>query len=92
MLATYSLEEIRRKLSENGDIESLQTESLQLINELWEANHRGIGLYLTNPYNTYIQDYSNGGTFSDEDAQKYNQTNCGKSDTENEESIKSDNC
>ena len=44
------------------------------------------------PYNTYIQDYRKGGILSDEDAQKYNQTNNGKSDTENEESIKSENC
>lgn len=78
MLATYSLEEIRRQLSENGDLESLRTESLHLNNALREADHRGIGLYLTNPYNTYIQNYRKGGILSGEDAQKYNQTNIGK--------------
>lgn len=84
MLATYSLEKTGRQLSENSDLESLKTESLQLNNTLREANHRGIGLYLTNPYNTYIQDYRNGGILFDEDAQKCSQTNFGKSDVEYE--------
>ena len=74
-------------------MESLQNELWQLNNELREANQIGIDLYLTDPYNTNIQDYRHGGTFSMEEAQKgYNQVNFEESRIENEESMKSDNC
>lgn len=59
--------------------------------ELRRANQEGIDLYLTHPNNANINDYTEGGTLSHEDAmKKYREENFGEK--ENEEGLKSNGC
>lgn len=92
-METQGLEAIRKEFVDSGEMASIRKDLSQLNSELRRANQEGIDLYLKNPLNTNVKDYTDGGKLSKEEAMlKYIEENFGNKKLDNEEEIKTSIC
>lgn len=85
-METQGLEAIRKEFVDSGEMASIRKDLSQLNSELRRANQEGIDLYLKNPLNTNVKDYTDGGKLSKEEAMlKYIEENFGNKKPDNEE-------
>ena len=92
-METQGLEAIRKEFVDSGEMASIRKDLSQLNSELRRANQEGIDLYLKNPLNTNVKDYTDGGKLSKEEAMlKYIEENFGNKKPDNEEEIKTSIC
>ena len=92
-METQGLEAISKEFVDSGEMASIRKDLSQLNSELRRANQEGIDLYLKNPLNTNVKDYTDGGKLSKEEAMlKYIEENFGNKKPDNEEEIKTSIC
>ena len=92
-METQGLEAIRKEFVDSGEMASIRKDLSQLNSELRRANQEGIDLYLKNPLNTNVKDYTDGGKLSREEAMlKYIEEKKKNKKPDNEEEIKTSIC